>query len=80
VIRARFRLRRKVKALASEAVASASIIGCLPLLVTTGMWFANREYIEILFTDPFGKLLLAGACGWMFIGIMVMRAMINFKV
>lgn len=80
VIRARFRLKRKVKALASEAVASASIIGALPILVATGMWFANREYINILFTDGFGRILLIGAVVWMGIGIFVMKAMINFKV
>ena len=80
VIRARFRLKRKVKALSSEAIASASIIGALPILVAVGMWFANRDYIEILFTDSFGKLLLGGAVFWMFCGIMVMKVMINFKV
>lgn len=80
VIRARFRLKRKVKALASEAVASAGIIGALPIIVAGGMWFVNRDYINLLFTDPFGKVLLAGAVIWMGMGILVMRAMINFKV
>lgn len=80
VIRARFRLKRKVKALSSEAIASASIIGALPNIVAGGMWFVNRDYINVLFTDPFGKTLLAGAVIWMLIGILVMRAMINFKV
>jgi len=80
VIRARFRLKRKVKALASEAVASASIIGALPLIVAAGMWFVNREYINILFTTPDGKILLGVALGMMTFGVFVMRAMINFKV
>lgn len=80
VIRARFRLKRKVKALASEAVASASIIGALPILVATGMWFTNREYISILFTDPTGKLWAGFAVVWMLTGIFVMKQMINFKV
>ena len=80
VIRARFRLKRKVKALSSEAIASASIIGALPNLVALGLYFVNRDYIMILFTDPFGKIMLAGAVTWMFMGIFVMRAMINFKV
>lgn len=80
VIRARFRLKRKIKALSSEAIASASIIGALPNLVAGGMYFANREYIMILFTDPFGKVLLVGAVVWMAIGIFVMKVMINFKV
>lgn len=80
VIRARFRLKRKIKALSAEAIASASIIGALPILVSLGLWFVNPEYIEILFTDSFGKLLLAGAVVWMCIGIFVMKLMINFKV
>lgn len=80
VIRSRFRLKRKVKALSSEAIASASIIGALPNLVALGMYFTNREYILVLFTDPFGKVLLAGAVIWMCIGIFMMKAMINFKI
>lgn len=80
VIRARFKLKRKIKALSSEAIASASIIGALPNLVAGGMYFANREYIMVLFTDPFGKILLAGAVIWMCLGIFVMKIMINFKI
>ncbi len=80
VIRARFRLKRKVKALSSEAIASASIIGALPNLVALGMYATNREYIMVLFTTPNGKVLLAGAVIWMLIGIMMMKAMINFKI
>lgn len=80
VIRARFKLKRKIKALSSEAIASASIIGALPNLVALGMYFANRDYIMVLFTDPFGKVLLTGAVIWMCIGIVMMKIMINFKI
>lgn len=80
VIRARFRLKRKIKALSSEAIASAGIIGALPNVVAGGMYFVNYDYISILFTDSFGKILLAGAVVWMLIGIFVMKTMINFKI
>jgi tight adherence protein B len=80
VIRSRFKLKRKIKALSSEAVASASIIGALPILVALGLWFVNPKYIELLFTDPFGKILLSGAVIWMCLGIVVMKVMINFKI
>lgn len=80
VIRARFRLKRKVQALSSEAKASAMIIGALPCIVALGMYVVNRKYIEVLFVDPTGKLLLGGAIFWMCMGILVMRQMINFKV
>ncbi|MCB9983486.1 MAG: type II secretion system F family protein [Rhodospirillales bacterium] len=80
VIRARFRLKRKIKALSSEAIASASIIAALPILVATGMYFVNYEYISVLFTEPFGNVLLACAVTWMSLGVFVMKIMINFKV
>jgi tight adherence protein B len=80
VIRARFRLKRKIKALSSEAIASAGIIGALPNIVAAGMYCVNYEYISVLFTDPFGNVLLGCAGGMMLLGIFVMRAMINFKI
>lgn len=80
VIRARFRLKRKIKALSSEAITSAGIIGSLPNLLAFGMYFANRDYIMVLFNDPFGNILLGIAIVWMLIGIVVMKIMINFKI
>ena len=80
LIRARFRLKRKVQALSAEAKASAGIIGALPVFVSAGLYFINPDYIGLLFTTPTGKILISVAVGWMLIGIIVMRQMINFKV
>lgn len=80
VIRARFKLKRKVQALSSEAKASAMIIGSLPFLVGSGLFFINREYINLLFNTTPGIIMVIGGAVWMGIGIMVMKVMINFKV
>lgn len=80
VIRARFRLRRKVQALSSEAKSSALIIGALPIFVATAMYFINPDYIGMLFWHPTGKWLLGFAIFWMCCGVLTMRQMINFKV
>lgn len=80
VIRARYRLKRKVQALSAEAKISAMIIGALPILVSLALWGVNPDYIGLLFSHPTGKMLLFGAITWMCIGIVVMRQMINFKV
>ena len=56
------------------------IIGALPVVVALGMYFINRPYIEVLFTTDQGKFLLGLAIGWMGVGVLVMRQMINFKV
>lgn len=80
VIRARFRLKRKVMALSAEAIASASIIGALPPLVAIGLYFANPGYLDPLFTTPSGKNMIMGAVFWMSCGVFVMKHMINFKI
>jgi tight adherence protein B len=79
VLRARKMMREKIKALSSEAIASASIIGCLPPGVATMISITRPQYIGVMFSDPRGQLLLAGGAFWMFCGIMMMRKMINFK-
>ncbi|MBU0799376.1 MAG: type II secretion system F family protein [Alphaproteobacteria bacterium] len=80
VIRARFRLRRKVQALSSEAKSSAAIIGALPILVGGGMFAINPDFINPLVTTTTGKILIVFCVVWMSTGILVMRAMINFKI
>ena len=80
VIRARFKLKRKIQALSSEAKSSAAIIGSLPFLVGGGMFAINPEFIEPLITTTIGKILLVCSAMWMITGCLVMKMMINFKI
>jgi tight adherence protein B len=80
VLRERKKMKAKVQALSMEAKASAVIIGALPFIVATLVYLTSPQYIMILFTDPRGHLILAGAGIWMSIGIFVMRNMINFDI
>ncbi len=79
VLRARKLMGEKVKALSSEAKASAMIIGALPFIVMLLVYFARPSYIMILFTDPAGNLVLMGAAVMMSLGIFIMNKMVNFK-
>ncbi len=79
VLRDRKRLQGKIKAMSSEAKASAMIIGSLPPGVMGIVYLTTPKYIGLLFTERSGNLMLAGCVLWMFTGIMVMRKMINFK-
>jgi tight adherence protein B len=79
VLRDRKRLSGKIKAMSSEAKASAMIIGSLPFVVGGLVYVTTPGYISLLFTQRVGNLMLAGCAIWMGLGIMVMRKMINFK-
>jgi Flp pilus assembly protein TadB len=79
VLRDRKRLQGKIKAMSSEAKASAMIIGSLPPGVASIVYMTSPGYISLLFTERTGNLLLAFCALWMGTGIFVMRKMINFK-
>ncbi len=80
VLRERKKMRDKAQAMASEAKASAMIIGSLPFIVGILLSIVNPAYIATLFTTDTGNMLIGGGLFWMFCGSMVMRAMINFDM
>ncbi|MGE3230360.1 MAG: type II secretion system F family protein [Hyphomicrobium sp.] len=79
VLRDRFKMTAKVKALAAEAKAGAMILASLPPGVMFMVQSASPEYIAPLFTTKTGHLFVVGGLVWMSIGVLVMRKMINFK-
>ncbi|WP_421730908.1 type II secretion system F family protein [Brevundimonas sp.] len=79
VLRARRMMGEKIKALSSEAMASAGIIGSLPPVVMALVFITTPAYMMLLFTDPRGQVMLLGAAFWMASGIFVMKKMIAFK-
>lgn len=79
VLRDRFSLQMKVKALSAEAKASAIVLASLPPAVMFMVYLTSPEYIMPLFTTNIGRFMLGvGAC-WMMTGVLIMRKMINFK-
>ena len=80
VLRGRRQLKRKIKALSSEAKASAYIIGSLPFIMCLLIWFMNAEYIEGLFMDVRGQFMIGGALAMIATGAMVMSKMTKFEI
>ena len=78
VLRDRKKMKAKIQAMSMEAKASAGIIGALPLAVMVLVWITSPQYIELLFTEPMGRLMLAASAVWMSLGVLVMKKMINF--
>lgn len=78
VLRDRKKMRAKIKAMSMEAKASAVIIAALPLAVMFLVYLTSPGYIELLWTERLGRMMLAASAVWMMIGTYVMRRMINF--
>jgi len=80
VIRGRFHLYRKVRALSAEGRMSAYLLSVLPFLVGGLIWLINPGYYQQYAEDPtFHTVLLTGFVV-MVIGIFMMYKMVNFRV
>jgi tight adherence protein B len=80
VLRGRRQLKLKIKAMSSEAKASAYIIGSLPFVVGFFIYLVNRSYVMKLFLDERGNVML-GIGGLMFlVGGVVMYKMVKFEI
>lgn len=80
VLRRRRQLKLKIKALSSEAKASAYIIGSLPFVMAALIYIVNAEYIDDLWLDPRGHFMVALGFLSFAIGIGVMYKMVKFEI
>ena len=80
LIRKRFELKKKVRALSADGRLSAIILMSLPFGMGMLFYVVNPEYLMPLFTDPMGQQMVAGAAIMMILGGIVMKKMIAIKV
>jgi tight adherence protein B len=80
VIRLRFKMRRKVRALAAEGRASALILSALPVCVFGAILFVTPNFYLEVWQESLTKTILALAGCWMGIGNIVMFRMVNFRI
>lgn len=80
LLRRRRQLKLKIRAMSSEARASAMIIGSLPFVMWCLLFLVNKAYATTLFTDDRGIVMAACGAFWMFLGVMVMKKMIEFEI
>jgi tight adherence protein B len=80
LVRERFKLFAKVRALAAEGKLSAWILTGLPFCVAAAINIMNPKYLSVLFTDPAGINVVYTALVMMALGIFVMWRIIDIKV
>jgi tight adherence protein B len=80
VLRKRAQMKLKIRAMSSEAKASAYIVGALPFFVFGIVWMMNPEYLQGFFVEE--RLIITGLGGlvWMSIGAFIMSRMISFEI
>ncbi|MEM7695241.1 MAG: type II secretion system F family protein [Pseudomonadota bacterium] len=79
VVRGRFRMRRKVKAISAQARWSAILLSIMPFALFAILYAVAPSYYSDIWDDPVVVPVMILACLWMFIGDIVMFRMVNFK-
>lgn len=80
VIRDRFRMFKKIKALSSEGRLSAVVLSFLPFAVGAIIFTGNPGFYLNVLDDPLFLPIMGAALGLMLAGIFVMYRMVNFRV
>lgn len=80
ILRKRRQMRQKIKAMSAEAKTSAMILGSLPFLMYGIMMLLNPSYLDVLFEDPRGLLMVGFGLASLLTGIAVMAKMVRFDI
>jgi tight adherence protein B len=80
VIRERFKMRRKVRALASEGKFSALFLSALPFVLFCMIRYVAPEFYGSVWKYDMTKFGLGMAAAWMVMGNLVMYRMVNFRI
>jgi len=80
VIRQRFKMRRKIRALAAEGRASALILSSLPIGMFAVINFLVPSFYASVWHEDLTKIALVLAGCWMGIGNFIMYRLVNFRI
>jgi tight adherence protein B len=80
VIRERFKMRRKIRALAAEGRASALILSSLPIAIFLVIQVVAPDFYAGVWNEDLTKKSLAVAGTWMGIGNFIMYRLVNFRI
>jgi len=80
VIRQRFKMRRKIRALAAEGRASALILSSLPIGMFAVIQFLVPNFYASVWHEDLTKICLTLAGCWMGVGNFIMYRMVNFRI
>jgi len=80
VIRVRFTIRRQLRVYTAQGRFSGYVLAVLPIAGGAAIYSLNPPYIRLLFTDPFGKLMLMTAVIFQIVGFLWIRKIVDIEI
>lgn len=80
VIRERFKLRGKIRAISAHGRMTGLALTCIPLAVGTIMFYVNPEYARFFFMDDVGRIMLGAAVLLQILGYTIIKQIVKIEV
>ena len=80
LIRERFKLRGRIKAISAHGRITATTLSIIPMGVAFLMFYTNRDYIEFFVKDPTGNQMAGVAIGFQVIGYLIMKKIVTIEI
>ena len=80
IIRERFKLRARIRAISAQGLMSGRILASIPLAVGALMFLVNPQYARFFVDDPMGHTMVAGALTLLGIGYLIIRKIVTIEV
>ena len=80
IIRERFKLRGKIKAISAHGRITATTLSIIPMAVAFLMFYTNRDYVEFFVKDPAGNQMAGVAIFFQIVGYLVMKKIVTIEI
>jgi tight adherence protein B len=80
IIRERFKLRGRIKAISAHGRITATTLSVIPMAVAFLMFYTNRDYVEFFVKDPVGNQMAGVAIFFQFVGYLVMKKIVTIEI
>ena len=80
LIRERFKLRGKIRAISAHGRMTGTALTCIPLAVALIMFYTNPDYVRFFFTDETGQIMAGAAAVLQLIGYAIIKKIVSIEV
>jgi tight adherence protein B len=80
VIRERFKLRGRIRAVSAHGRMTATSLSCIPIAVAVLMFYTNPDYVKFFFEDEVGNIMAGVAVALQLVGYLIMKKIVNIEV
>jgi tight adherence protein B len=80
VIRERFKLRGRIRAISAHGRMTGIALTCIPLGVAIMMFYVNPDYVRFFFLDEVGRIMMGSAIALQVVGYLIIRQIVKIEV